>query len=72
VHYLVNILPKWRRTMMLVSVGLALLLNQGCSRYATTGESLYKGSRNGPLLVVPLPLTADNISSFYVLPNPSS
>lgn len=52
--------------------GVLLLQMQGCSKYATTGEKLYKQSQNGPMLVVPPPLTRDNISSFYVLPNPSN
>ena len=54
-------------------VGVFLLLSmQSCTKYASTGENLYKQSRNGPVLDVPPPLTRDNISNFYVLPNPSN
>ncbi|MGL5741336.1 MAG: hypothetical protein ACRCXC_01685 [Legionella sp.] len=46
----------------------AVLVLSGCSRYASNGENLYLGSRNGPALEVHSPLTRDNISSFYDLP----
>lgn len=45
-----------------------ILVLSGCSRYATNGENLYLGSRNGPKLEVPPPLTRANISNFYDLP----
>lgn len=71
-RYFQMIVSNWRRYFVTLLVGGVLLLNQGCTKYATTGEALYKQSRNGPMLVVPPPLTQDNISSFYVLPNPGN
>ncbi|MGQ3890364.1 hypothetical protein [Legionella sp. CNM-4043-24] len=45
-----------------------VLLSSCASRYASNGEQLYLGSRNGQQLVVPPPLTSSNISHFYDLP----
>ncbi len=72
-QYLIKLTSVLGRGVWVLLGGVALLLNQGCSsRFATTGENLYKHSRNGPMLVVPPPLTQDSVSSFYVLPNPSN
>jgi hypothetical protein len=38
--------------------------------YATNDKQQYLSSRNGALLVIRPPLTNDNISNFYDLPNP--
>jgi uncharacterized lipoprotein len=47
----------------------SLLVLTACSgRYSSNGESLYLKSRNGVHLVVPPPLTKENISDFYNLP----
>mgnify|MGYP000314146805 CR=1 FL=1 len=52
------------RLMMVLSVLLT-----GCSaQYTSNGEQQYLQSRNGVNLVVPPPLTAENISDFYNLP----
>ena len=47
---------------------IASLLTSCASYYTTNGEKKYLQSRNGPALVVPPPLTRDNVSEFYVLP----
>lgn len=48
---------------------LAVLTLSACSsRYSSNGENLYLQSRNAVPLVVPPPLTRDNISDFYDLP----
>lgn len=47
---------------------LALMVG-ACSRYASNGEDLYLKSHNGAQLTVPAPLSRDNISPFYDLPN---
>lgn len=49
-------------------MGLVLLLCGCSSRYASNGEHLYLGSKNGANLVVPPPLTSSNINHFYDLP----
>ncbi|KTD23608.1 Uncharacterised protein [Legionella lansingensis] len=49
-----------------VIVSVSLL--SACSQYAKNGESQYLNSRNGPIVVVPSPLTDSNISHFYDLP----
>jgi uncharacterized lipoprotein len=46
----------------------SLVLSACASYYSSTGDKQYLQSRNGPQLVVPPPLTRDNISQFYVLP----
>ncbi|MFJ1269756.1 hypothetical protein ACD661_14420 [Legionella lytica] len=47
----------------------SLLVLTACSgRYSSNGENLYLKSRNGVNLVVPPPLTKENISDFYNLP----
>ncbi len=43
-------------------------LSSCASYYSSTGEKQYLQSRNGPTLVVPPPLTRDNVSEFYTLP----
>ncbi|KTD50166.1 Outer membrane protein assembly factor BamC [Legionella quinlivanii] len=50
-------------------VMVIMVLLSSCSRYASNGESLYLRSQNGPSLNVPSPLTSDNISHFYDLPD---
>jgi uncharacterized lipoprotein len=52
-------------TLLVISV---LALSSCASRYASNGEQLYLGSRNGQTLVVPPPLSSSNISHFYDLP----
>ncbi|WP_237759013.1 hypothetical protein [Legionella birminghamensis] len=48
---------------------IIMVLFSACSRYASNGENLYLGSHNGPSLNVPPPLTSENISHFYDLPD---
>ncbi len=49
---------------------LALLSVTACtSKYSSNGEYVYLQSKNGINLQVPPPLTSDNISHFYDLPN---
>lgn len=49
-------------------IGLVLLLT-GCGSWYTSGaEKRYLKSHNGPGLVINAPLTDDNISHFYDLP----
>ena len=36
--------------------------------YTTNDKQQYASSRNGPVLVVPPPLTRENLSNFYELP----
>jgi uncharacterized lipoprotein len=51
-------------------VVLSVFLLSGCSLLNTNAsENKVLNSRNGPGLVVPPPLTTDNISYFYSLPN---
>ncbi|ASQ46634.1 hypothetical protein [Legionella clemsonensis] len=47
---------------------LSVLVLPACSNYASNGEALYLRSKNGQSLVVPPPLTDNNISHFYDLP----
>ncbi|KTD12205.1 hypothetical protein [Legionella jamestowniensis] len=47
---------------------LSVLVLSACSNYASNGEALYLRSKNGQKLVVPPPLTDNNISHFYDLP----
>lgn len=53
-------------------VGFVLCLASGlvaCSSlYTSQGEKQYLDSRNGPKLIIPPPLTGDNLSPFYDLP----
>ncbi|MBI2786910.1 MAG: hypothetical protein HYX60_11675 [Legionella longbeachae] len=49
-------------------VFFVVLVISGCGRYISKGETLYLGSRNGPTLEVPPPLTRANINNFYDLP----
>jgi len=53
-----------------VVIAVCAVLISGCSnRYASNGEKLYLGSRNGVSVVVPPPLTNTNVSHFYDLPS---
>ncbi len=45
-----------------------IVLLPSCSHYASNGEKQYLLSRNGATLVIPPPLTDNNISHFYDLP----
>lgn len=48
---------------------LVLLSVSGCSsRYASNAEKSYLNSRNGTNLVVPPPLSSEEVSHFYDLP----
>lgn len=47
---------------------LSVLVLPACSNYSSNGEALYLRSNNGQALVVPRPLTDNNISRFYDLP----
>lgn len=48
---------------------LVVLALSGCSsRYSSNGENVYLESRNGVKLQVPPPLTSENISHLYDLP----
>ncbi|WED42130.1 hypothetical protein [Legionella cardiaca] len=47
---------------------LSMSLLSACSNYASNGESQYLRSKNGPMVMVPPPLTDSNISHFYDLP----
>jgi uncharacterized lipoprotein len=49
-------------------VVLAVLVLASCSRYSSSGESVYLKNHNGQKLEVPRPLTDSSISSFYNLP----
>lgn len=53
-----------KKLSIIVCVILGL---NGCSRYLTNGDQ-YLQSRNGEPLAVPSPLTSDNISHYYDLP----
>ncbi|QRN03233.1 hypothetical protein GH742_04760 [Legionella sp. MW5194] len=44
------------------------LIASGCSHVKNNSDQKYLQSRNGPGLVVPSPLTSDNVSHFYDLP----
>lgn len=47
----------------------SFLLFSACSSYYTSnGDENYLKARNGSKLVVPSPLTQQNVSGFYVLP----
>ncbi|MCX7117194.1 MAG: hypothetical protein NTW94_04685 [Legionellales bacterium] len=46
----------------------SLLVSACTAQYTTNGEQKYQTSRNGVQLVVPPPLTSENISHFYDLP----
>ncbi len=47
----------------------SLFLNLvACSSYVGSGEQRYLASKNGPIVVVPAPLTGANLSHFYDLP----
>ena len=49
---------------------VALTILTACSaQYTSNGEQLYLKSRNGENLVVPKPLTSENLSHFYDLPS---
>ena len=55
---------KYVLVTMIISVCLV-----ACSTpYSTNDKQQYLSSRNGPLLVVPSPLTRSNMSNFYDLP----
>lgn len=41
-----------------------------CTKYASNAEKMYLSARNSPVVMVSPPLTNENISHFYVLPNP--
>ncbi len=48
---------------------LSCLSLSACSTYySSNGDENYKKAKNGPQLVVPSPLTQQNISGFYELP----
>lgn len=47
---------------------LSALLASCSSYYASNADKQYLNSKNGPMLVVPKPLTESNISHFYNLP----
>lgn len=47
---------------------LSALIVSGCSHIKNNSDQKYLQSRNGPGLVVPPPLTSDNVSHFYDLP----
>ncbi len=47
---------------------LASLLANCTAQYTSNGEQKYIHSQNGPNIVVPPPLTTENISHFYDLP----
>jgi len=50
---------------------LVICCLSSCSvKYTTNDKQQYLESKNGPLLVVPEPLTRSNISGFYDLPTP--
>lgn len=49
-------------------VFLSVALLSACSHYASNGEALYLRSHNGAKLVVPPPLTQENLSTMYILP----
>jgi uncharacterized lipoprotein len=49
-------------------VVLGLMVLTSCSRYSSSGESVYLKSHNGPKVTVPSPLSGSNISTFYDLP----
>lgn len=51
-----------------VTVVIMAVILSACSRYASNGEHLYLGSRNGQPIIVPPPLTSGNISHLYDLP----
>jgi hypothetical protein len=51
--------------MMVVFLGLT-----ACSSfYSSNADKRYLSSKNGPSLVVPPPMTTENISYFYNLPS---
>jgi uncharacterized lipoprotein len=55
-----------KKLSFIVCIGLVI---SACSeRYSSSGESLYLKNRNGPELIVPTPLTKENMSNFYNLP----
>lgn len=47
------------------------LLSSCSTRYASNAEKSYLRSKNGVELVVPPPLSSDEVSHFYDLPNQS-
>jgi uncharacterized lipoprotein len=58
-----------KRNKVVVVIGCcSLLLLASCSQFASNGEKIYLRSKNGPGIVVPPPLTDNNISHFYDLP----
>lgn len=50
--------------IMLIVFGLG-----SCSNYSSNGEALYLKSKQAPMLQVSPPLTTENISHFYDLPD---
>lgn len=53
----------------LVIVVISMFFVVACSsRYASNGEQLYLQSQNGAVIKVPAPLSDDNVSHFYDLP----
>lgn len=50
-----------------IIVVLVLLQSACASNYTSNGEQHYLKSRNGVNMIVPPPLTTDNISHFYDL-----
>lgn len=49
---------------------VSALVCVSCSvHYSSSGEEIYKKSRNGKGLIVPAPLTDLNVSHFYDLPD---
>jgi uncharacterized lipoprotein len=58
-----NILKK------ILIITLSSLFISACSSYySSKGEENYLQAKNGPALVIPPPLTGQNISGFYNLP----
>lgn len=54
--------------MRLIFSLFIVLLVSCTTKYATNGENIYLRADNGASLVVPAPLTTDNISHYYDLP----
>lgn len=55
---------------VILVAAVATFFSCACSsRYSSSGEHLYLRSQNGPNLVIPAPLTTENISHFYDLPS---
>lgn len=59
-----------KKVMALGVIVLQACLLCACSSfYASNADKQYLKSKNGNNLVVPVPLTSENISHFYDLPN---